>query len=368
MSGFSVLHLDLGKSFRGGQRQTYNLIKYLRRNGVVCGCVVAAGGALEQHLIDIGVTTFPVQYSGFDIVGESMRLRKSCKELGYRLLHAHDSHGHNLALTVKFISPELRIIVTRRVLSGKSKTMISRFKYTSSSIDLFIAVSTAVEDELLAWGVNDRRVVHIPSGVDTSYFRKVESDGFLARYSIPTGKFYIGTACALDENKDVATLINAFAKLSYQNGDCILLVAGDGDGLGELEQLVKFIELEGRVFFIGRIAEMPEFYSALQIYCLSSRSEGLGTSLIEAGACGCALVASDCGGTRDVIRNGETGHLFPIENDERLSLILKDLAESAEDRERVVNAFAKSIDLYDIDNVCAEVLRHYNRIAQLTKD
>jgi glycosyltransferase involved in cell wall biosynthesis len=366
MSEFSVLHFDLGKSFRGGQRQTYNLIKYLRQNGIDCGCVVAAGGSLEQHLIDIGVATFPIQYSGFDIVGESMRLRRSCKELGYKLLHAHDSHGHNLALTIKFISPEMRIVVTRRVLSGKSKTMISRFKYTSPSIDLFIAVSSAVERELLAWGVSDRRIIRIPSGVDMSYFRKVAAETFLSKYSIPSGKHYIGTACALDDNKDVATLINAVAKLSYQNNDCILLVAGDGEGLEELERLVKFIELEGKVFFIGRIVEMPEFYSALQIYCLSSRSEGLGTSLIEAGACGSALVASDCGGTRDVIRDGQNGYMFPVENDERLSRILLKLIENRDERERIVKAFADSIDVYDIESVCAEVMRHYNRIAQLT--
>jgi len=365
MSGYSILHLDLGMSFRGGQRQSYSLIKYLRLNGIACGCVVAAGGELEQRLTDIGVAVFPVQYSGFDIVGEGMRLRRICNELGYKLLHAHDSHGHNLALTLKFINSELRVLVTRRVVSGKSKNMMSRFKYTTSNIDLFIAVSSAVEQELLEWGVSDRRVTRISSGVDLNYFRPVSTVEFSEKHSIPLDKIYIGTACALDSNKDVATLINAVAKLSYERNDFILLVAGEGEGRSELERLIEFIELEERVFLLGQVDDMPEFYSLLDIYCLSSRSEGLGTSLIEAGACGCALVASDCGGTRDIIEDGQNGFLFPVEGDERLFHILKALVEDGEKRSSVTKAFAECIDVYDMESVCSEVVRHYNRIAQL---
>ena len=366
MNHYGILHIDLGRTFRGGQRQAYNLIRYLKENGIDTGCAVASDSDLEKRLSEVGVPTFPISYGGFDIVAESIRLRKVCSEMGYSMIHAHDSHGHNIALTLKFLNPTLRVVVTRRVLSGKSKTLMSRWKYTSRNTDLFIAVSSVVEEELLQWGVSDGRVMHIPSGVDTKYFTRVDVGEFKKRNSIPDRKFYIGTACALDANKDVATLINMVGKLSYEYDDFILLVAGTGEGRDELDRLARFIEVEDKVRFLGQVSEMPQFYSLLDIYVLSSRAEGLGTSLLEAGACGCALVTSDCGGPRDFIDDGRTGYLFPVEDDERLFRIVNELLEDSSKRESVSKSFAETLDRYDMDHVCQQVVTHYNRLALLT--
>ncbi len=366
MNQYAVLHIDLGRTFRGGQRQAYNLIRYLKENGIDSGCVVTSESELGNRLDEIGIPTFPIKYGGFDIVAESIRLRRVCSEMGYNMIHAHDSHGHNIALTLRFLNPALRVIVTRRVLSGKSKVLMSRWKYTSRNTDLFIAVSSVVEDELLQWGVSDGRVVHIPSGVDTKYFTLVDADEFKKRNSIPDRKFYIGTACAFDENKDVATLINMAGKLSYKYDDFILLVAGPGEGRGSLERLARFIEAEDKIRFLGQVSEMPQFYSLLDVYVLSSRSEGLGTSLLEAGACGCALVTSDCGGPRDFIDDGRTGYLFPVEDDEKLFRIVNELLEDKGKRESMAKNFAETLDQYDMDHVCRQVMTHYNRLAMLT--
>jgi glycosyltransferase involved in cell wall biosynthesis len=358
-----VLHIDLGESFRGGQRQVFYLARYLKENGIDTGCVVASGGELERRLRDIGVNTFPIKYRGYDVVRESMRLRRVCSEMGYNIVHAHDSHGHNIALTTAFIDDSIRVVVTRRVISGKPKNMASRFKYTSPSIALFIAVSTAVEGELLDWGVSDRKVVHIPSGVDMRYFGRVETDGFRKRHGIPDRKFYIGTASALDHNKDIDTLVNAISKLSYDRDDYILLVAGDGERRSEIEKLIEFIEVGDRVMLLGHVDEMPEFYSLLDVFVLSSRSEGLGTSLIEAGACGSALVVSDCGGPLDFVEEAVTGFVFPVENDEKLYKILATLLDDEQLRKRTATEAANRASRYDIEIVCKEVVEQYNRIA-----
>jgi glycosyltransferase involved in cell wall biosynthesis len=366
MSRVKVLHIDLGRAFRGGQRQCYNLIRYLKNHEIETGCVVAAGGELEKRLADLDVETYPIHYGAFDVVAEGIRLRRVCKEMGYNILHAHDSHGHNLALTVKFVSADLRVVVTRRVLSGRSKSIISKWKYATPSVDLLIAVSSPIEQEMLDLGVNDRRVVHIPSGVDMEYFRPVPVGEFKARKSIRDAATYIGTACALDDNKDVATVLNAAAKLSYARDDFLLLVAGDGEKRAELQRLAGFIEIDSKVIFLGNIDEMNEFYSLLDVYVLSSRSEGLGTSLLEAGACGCAVVSSDCGGPGDYIENAVNGYLFDIEDDERLSGIFSELAADSSLRTRLSGEFAKTISRFAIDDVCSEILNHYRRLTVMS--
>lgn len=366
MNRYGVLHIDLGHTFRGGQRETYNLCRYLKQNRIDTGCVVANGGELEKRLISMGVSVYPVEYGGFDIVRESIRLRKVCKELGYQIVHAHDSHGHNLALTMKFINAGLRILVTRQTVKGASKPVVSNWKYTNPLIDLYIAVSSAVESELLEWGVSSRKVARIPVGVDQNWFVHSDTGDFRQKYRIPEAEYYIGTACALDSNKDVATLVNAIGKLSYLRDDFTLLVAGEGDGREELERLIRFIELEDKVILLGQIDEMPQFYSLLNIFVLSSRSEALPFSLIEAGACGCALVSSDCGGTGDLIDDGRTGYLFPVEDDERLFRIVNELLEDRGKRESMAKSFAATLDQYEMDHVCRQVMTHYTRLAMLT--
>lgn len=361
MSG--ILHIDLGKTFRGGQRQCYNLIRYLKQDGIDSGCVVAADSELEAKLKELNVPTFPVSYSGFDIVAEATRLKRVCNEMGYVIAHAHDSHGHNLALTLKFISPTIRVVVTRRVLSGKDKVFLSRWKYTTRSIDLFIAVSAPVKDELIRWGVSDSRIAHIPSGIDTKYFRKMDTDSFKLRFGIPDRKYYIGTACALDENKDVETLLNSAAKLSYKQQDFMLLIAGQGDRLDEYRRLAKFIEIEQYVRFLGSVDEMPQFYSLLDLYVLSSRSEGLGTSLLEAGSCGCPVISSRSGGPEDYIRHGENGFLFDIEDDETLLQIIWKLLTDDGHRNEIADSFKKTVERFDIENVSSEVAGQYRRLA-----
>jgi glycosyltransferase involved in cell wall biosynthesis len=358
-----ILHIDFGKTFRGGQRQCYNLIRYLKQDGIDSGCVVTADSELEAKLKELNVPAFPVSYSGFDIVAEATRLKRVCNEMGYVIAHAHDSHGHNLALTLKFINPSIRVVVTRRVLSGKDKVFLSRWKYTTRSIDLFIAVSSQVKDELIRWGVSDSRLIHIPSGIDTKYFRRMETDAFRQRYGIPDRKHYIGTACALDENKDVETLLNSVAKLSYKQQDFILLIAGQGDRLDEYKRLAKFIEIEEYVRFLGMVDEMPQFYSLLDVYVLSSRSEGLGTSLLEAGACGCPVISSRSGGPEDYIRHGKNGCLFDVEDDETLADLLERLLSDEKLRMEIAGTFKKTVERFDIENVSSEIAEQYRRLA-----
>jgi len=368
MSATGVLHVDLGHDFRGGQRQCFNLVSYLKENGVPTACVVHEGGELQARLADLDIPIFPIDYGGFDIVAESIRLRNVCSKMGYGIVHAHDSHGHNIALTLKFLSPGVRVIVTRRVLSDKNKSLVSKWKYTNRSIDKFVAVSRAVERQLVEWGVSDSRVVQIPSGVELDRFKRVDADRFVEEYRIPKTKYVIGTACALDDNKDVATLLTMAAKLAYAIDDFVLLVAGQGDKRDELERMATFIEINEKIRFLGFVPRMPEFYSALDVFMLSSRSEGLGTSVLEAGACGCAVVASRCGGPEDYIEHDKNGFLFDIEDDNSLTEIIKRLLLDEDLRRGVVERFSETLQEYEYSTVSSRIMDEYRRLAIMAGD
>lgn len=109
--------------------------------------------------------------------------------------------------------------------------------------------------------------------------------------------------------KDPATILAAAARLGDR--DFRLDVVGDGPDRASLEELHRSLGLDGRVGLTGTRNDVPELLAASAVFVLSSRSEGLPISVLEAMAAGLPVVASDVGGLREQVVDGETGYLVP---------------------------------------------------------
>ncbi|MEX2534099.1 MAG: glycosyltransferase [Trueperaceae bacterium] len=116
----------------------------------------------------------------------------------------------------------------------------------------------------------------------------------------------------LHVQKDFATLIHAFARLQKER-DSRLMILGEGNERSELEGLVRQLGLEGRVALPGFVENPFAFMSRAGVFVLSSRWEGLPGALIQAMACGCPVVATDCrSGPAEVLDNGRYGELVQV--------------------------------------------------------
>ncbi len=118
-------------------------------------------------------------------------------------------------------------------------------------------------------------------------------------------------------SKGFDVLLRAFAVLAPEVDDVVLELAGDGPERDRLEGLAAELGLEQRVRFHGWLpaGRMRDFFAGALVSVLPSRvEEGLGMVLVEAGVAGCALVGSDLGGIRDIVRSASTGVLVPPED------------------------------------------------------
>ena len=145
----------------------------------------------------------------------------------------------------------------------------------------------------------------------------------------------IGVVCALRPEKGLPLLLDAFARVKASHPEARLLLVGSGPMLAELEARAQRLALGAACRFQGAAQHVAEWLRAIDIFVLPSLSEALSNSLMEAMACGCCAVASDIGGNPELVRDRETGLLFPAGDSQALAERLDRLLTHRDERRRL---------------------------------
>ena len=190
--------------------------------------------------------------------------------------------------------------------------------------DSFVAVSESTQKELLGLGVVGEQLAIIHNGLEHASFKPGKKN------PQPT-VLWLGR---LKRYKAVDTVIDAAKEWP---SDVRLIIAGDGPERATLERQVAELGLEDRVHFTGFVdaATRTRLLQEAHVIVQTSRKEGWGMTVIEAGACGTAVVASDVAGLRDSVRDGETGVLVPFGDAPALARAVADLLDDDERRRRL---------------------------------
>lgn len=141
-----------------------------------------------------------------------------------------------------------------------------------------------------------------------------------------------------------ALLIDAFAALASNRPDLRLILVGEGEMRPSLTHQVRDLGLEDRVRLHGTELDPRPMYGAFDIVAQSSMSEGLPNVLLEAAAAGRPIVATDAGGSSEIVIDGETGLLVPIEDVDGLTRALRKAIEDPELRRRIGSAAREHVD------------------------
>jgi glycosyltransferase involved in cell wall biosynthesis len=203
--------------------------------------------------------------------------------------------------------------------------------------DLLIAVSPEVRDELLDLGVGKPEQYRVvPLGLDLGHLLEVGAPGgpagkLRSLIGLPSGVALVGALGRLVPIKDHATLFHAMLEVPEAH----LAVLGDGELRSSLETLARTLHIADRVHFTGWWLDIPAALADVDVVALSSRNEGTPVALIEALAAGRPVVATDVGGVRHVVQDGETGWLCPAGDASALGQLLAQALKSPETAERM---------------------------------
>jgi glycosyltransferase involved in cell wall biosynthesis len=243
------------------------------------------------------------------------------------VLHAHNHVVHHYGAVAGRVARVGAVIST---VHGSSSLRMSRtahalFWFACSISDKVVSVCAPVDAVFRkSFPLRDAKYHVVDNGIDLSRFLAIAD-----RRSCENVVF--GTIGRFDAVKDHENLLRAFALVRRRNPQVRLRLLGEGS-LGEnLRMLARSLSIESDVYFEGFSLDTPKFLSALDVYVIPSRSEGLPLTLLEAMGAGLPIVATAVGAIPDIVNHGQSGWLCPPADPERLAEAME-LATQAPDR------------------------------------
>jgi glycosyltransferase involved in cell wall biosynthesis len=213
---------------------------------------------------------------------------------------------------------------------------------------LIIAVSNFMKEKFLRSANTpelESKTVVVANFVDAGVFFRREDSDFRKALGVNSEAILLSTVGRVVMDKGYLEMIEIFKRLILETRtEVYWLIVGDGPDLDTIKNLINSMKLTNNVFFLGRLRreEIPNVYSNSDLFwMLSNFEESFGLVYLEAQACGCPVLARDSGGTRESIKDGETGYL--LNDDEEVFELLKSERFLKLQKTKIVN-FSKKFD------------------------
>lgn len=338
--------LQLFDSFRQGgtERQTAQLTRLLCESGRFRVHVAALSpeGPLRADMQRLGfedVPSFPL--TSFYDANAARQLRRFARYLREReidVVHAHDFYTNIFGtFGAAFARVPVRLASRRETdgLRTRAQRTVERRAYKLAHA--VVANAEAVRAQLIREGLRPEKVFTVYNGLDTSRlalapdFRRDAALAALGLPSAPTRRFVTIVANMLHPMKDQATFLRAARRVRESVPEAAFVLAGEGGLLETWRALAAELGLADDTFFTGRCTRVAELLAVSDVCVLSSKGvEGLSNSIIEYMAAGRPVVATDIGGAREAVADGETGYVVAPGDDTQMAARIVELLRDTE--------------------------------------
>lgn len=370
-----VLPTYLPESFGGAEQQTRRYARALAATGssvtIVAPKMKRETPAHEREG-DVEVVRLPVKHApnlggryAMSYLSWHQQLTRWLNDRRQSLDIIHAIHGRLHALpaihTAKLLNKpavvkigrgggafDISVVRRKRLFGRQAAAFITR------NTSMFVANSTEIEGDLHKAGVDAGRIAVIPNGVEIGP-RPTPQTRVGAKFT------YLGR---LDREKRIDLLLKAFKELNSER-ETTLTIVGDGPERINLEKLHRDLGMaEGIVEFVGAVEDVGPFIRASDFYVSASNSEGMSNSLLESMSGGVVPIVSDVSGVRELVRDGENGFVFPIDDFDALVANLKraaSLSSGSFDR-MALGAWQRIHDEFSIETVARRHLTLYSQL------
>lgn len=311
----TVMHVILTLEVAGMEHVVYNLTKNLNKALFeVIIVVIRKRGPLsveaEKHGIKVISAKKMPRFVPFVYPYELIRLIKKVKP---DIIHSHSGSWHHTSLAARLCKVPVVIHTEHGRIFPDIKLIIFCDRIYFKFTDKLVTVSeylTSYMQKIV--GVDYKRITQIENGVDTKlFYNNVKNQRTLQTLGLSQNDYIIGIVARLEPVKDHLTLLNAFAEVIKAVPNCKLLIIGDGSQRQNIEEQIQMLKLSEKVLLLGERKDIPGLLSIMDVFVLSSLSEGTSITLLEAMASGKPVVATNVGGNGKVVINNETGFLVP---------------------------------------------------------
>lgn len=238
-----------------------------------------------------------------------------------------------------------RVLFRRAVLSRNTRVVVP-----SKNL---LTIATGI------WRLDPEKVHYLPNGIDCDRFAIPRDAELAERIGLPDGALAIGTVAALRPEKNLTRLLIAFRPLTAEN-DARLIVVGDGAERPKLQAKAAELGIADKVIFTGYMPDPSGILSLLDIFAISSDTEQMPISVLEAMAAGLPVAGVDVGDVRHIVSDANKDRIVPRDAD-RLTAVLTALAADPETRHRIGNENRSHVrTVYDESTMVAAYARLFD--------
>jgi glycosyltransferase involved in cell wall biosynthesis len=318
-----ILQVSSARAFGGGERHLADLSRSLAERGHELFAAIEPGSPLREPLLAAlppnNVYELSLRKLG-DARG-SLKLSRLARANRVEIVHVHVARDYAPALWATFArrASDPRLVITRHVLFP-----LGRFnRLILARAARVIAVSEAVARSLRAQKISGPEKIRVvTNGVDLRHFEQARATFEREAVESETARrpLRVGIVGELSEVKNQEDFIRAAALLAEEFGDSVeFLVVGDeaarsGAYGARLQSLIAELRLTRSVRLVRRCGDVAPLIASLDVLVSASRSEAFGMVLVEAAACGVPVVATATEGAKEIVKDGETGSIVPLDD------------------------------------------------------
>jgi len=334
----NVLQL-LGSFHQGGsERQAAQLARLLAESGryrVRIACLNPEGVLrAEVERLNLGeIESYPLtSFHDRRFVAQLRRLSAFLRAERIDLVQTHDFYTNVFGMAAAALARTPARVAAKRETGGMRTALQRRVELMAYRLaHAVVANSEAVKAQLTRDGVPARKISVVYNGLDPARVRPPE--GFsraeaLAEFGLPAdaGRRFVTLVANLRHAvKDHPTFLRAARRVRAEVPEAAFVLAGEGELEAPLRELASKLGIADAVFFTGRCTQVGALLAASDVCVLSSTAEGFSNSILEYMAAGRPVVATDVGGAREAVVEGETGHLVAAGDDEGMAARVTDL-------------------------------------------
>jgi|GEM_PF-150881 len=214
-----------------------------------------------------------------------------------------------------------------------NKVQIIAQRFLFMFVDKIVAMSKNLKNDLIStFGLSDKKITVVYNGLDIERFKPNMKLGEQGRreIGINDGEKVIGSVGRLIHGKDYKTFLLAAKLLLLNNPLLRFVIVGNGSVRKDLEIFTEELGIEKNVIFTGERFDIPKMLNLMDFYVSTSLDEGLSNTILEALAAGKPIIATNVGGTPEIIKDGINGFLIQPKDEKRLSHIILELLSNKE--------------------------------------
>lgn len=361
------IHIDTARTWRGGQNQVMLTVTGLSEIGHPAVLVANQRGELAQRAAERskeGLRFVPFwPKSEFD-VHAGWQLGRVLATVQPDVIHAHDPHAVALMqMAMKMpgalAKPPL-LVASRRVDFHLQKNAFSRWK--NNRVDAWIAASQVIAGMLEKDGIPASKIYVVHEGVSISKIDRVDNVDAHAAFFLPHNAPLIGNVAALVPHKGQKHLVAAAARVIRDVPDARFVILGEGELRESLERQIKELGLERHVILAGFRPDVIGLIKSFDVLVMSSLTEGLGTSILDAMACAKPVVGTRAGGIPEAVRDEDTGLLVPPHDEAALAAaIIRLLKDPALAAHLGASGRQRAAEYFGVERMVSETLSVYQR-------